>query len=55
MELQIILGPVEFTTDNILNVAVPTNLEVSPYKEGKLLIPAEVWYTGPEGGRELSS
>lgn len=34
-----ILSLLEFTTDNILDVAVATYLKVSPYKEGKPPIP----------------
>lgn len=41
MELQTVLGLVEFTTDDILDAEVPTDLEVFPYKEEKLPIPAD--------------
>ena len=42
MELHMVLGLVEFTTENIPDVVVPTALEVSLYKEGKPPIPADM-------------
>lgn len=49
MELQ----TVEFTTDDILDAEVPTDSEVSRYREGKPPIPADAWYTDRSSrGRE---
>ena len=45
MELEMVLGPGEFTTNNKPGTVVLTNLEVSPYKERKQPIPSDVWYT----------
>ena len=60
MELQTVLGPLEFTTDNILDAAVTTYLEMPPYKERKSPIPnvtqppipTDVWYTERSSRRQ---
>ena len=58
MELQTVLGPVEFTTVDILDSEVPTDLEAFPYKEGKLCVPADTWYADEpskgQGAKEVA-